>query len=301
MEYDIIIIGAGPAGLTSGIYAGRQNSKTLIIDKGITGGLGLEVPEMENYPGISNINGMTLIKDTKEQCLKYNVDIHEFEEIKQIENGEKFTITTNKDTYTTSSIIIATGSTHRKLTVPGEEEYLGKGVSYCATCDGMFFKDKNVIVVGGGNTATQEAIYLSNLGCNVTIVHRRDSLRSQKYLQDLLNEKNINIIWNSNVIEIKGNQQVESVILKDKTGKVSEIETDAVFVAIGDIPQNEIGKLLNVELDKNGYIITDKEQKTNIPYVYSAGDVTGGVKQWIVACGEGAIASTTAFNDLQKK
>ena len=185
MEYDIIIIGAGPAGLTSGIYAGRQNSKTLIIDKGITGGLGLEVPEMENYPGISNINGMTLIKDTKEQCLKYNVDIHEFEEIKQIENGEKFTITTNKDTYTTSSIIIATGSTHRKLTVPGEEEYLGKGVSYCATCDGMFFKDKNVIVVGGGNTATQEAIYLSNLGCNVTIVHRRDSLRSQKYLQDL--------------------------------------------------------------------------------------------------------------------
>ena len=301
MEYDIIIIGAGPAGLTSGIYAGRQNSKTLIIDKGITGGLGLEVPEMENYPGIPNINGMTLIKDTKEQCLKYNVDIHEFEEIINIEKGEKFTVSTNKDTYTTSSIIIATGSTHRKLTVPGEEEYLGRGVSYCATCDGMFFNNKEVLVVGGGNTATQEAIYLSNLGCKVSIVHRRDELRSQRYLQDLIKEKNINVIWNSNVIEIKGNEKVESVILKDTGGKISEVKTDAVFVAIGDIPQNEIGKLLNVELDENGYIITDKEQKTNIPYVYSAGDVTGGVKQWIVACGEGAIASTSAFNDLQKK
>ena len=298
-NYDIIIIGAGPAGLTSGIYAGRQNSKTLIIDKGLTGGLGLEVPEMENYPGISNINGMALIKDTKEQCLKYNVEIHEFEEINNIEYAEKFTITTNKNTYTSSSIIIATGSKHRKLTVPGEEEFLGKGVSYCATCDGMFFKDKEVLVVGGGNTAAQEAIYLSNLGCKVTLVHRRDSLRAQNYLQDTLKEKNINIIWNTTVTEIKGKEKVEKVILKNKNGKINEKEIDAIFVAIGDIPQNEIGKKLNVKLDSDGYIKTDKEQKTNVPHVYSAGDVTGGVKQWIVACGEGAIASTTAFNDLQ--
>ena len=287
-NYDIIIIGAGPAGLTSGIYAGRQNSKTLIIDKGLTGGLGLEVPEMENYPGISNINGMALIKDTKEQCLKYNVEIHEFEEINNIEYAEKFTITTNKNTYTSSSIIIATGSKHRKLTVPGEEEFLGKGVSYCATCDGMFFKDKEVLVVGGGNTAAQEAIYLSNLGCKVTLVHRRDSLRAQNYLQDTLKEKNINIIWNTTVTEIKGKEKVEKVILKNKNGKINEKEIDAIFVAIGDIPQNEIGKKLNVKLDSDGYIKTDKEQKTNVPHVYSAGDVTGGVKQWIVACGEGS-------------
>lgn len=301
-DFDIIIIGAGPAGLTSGIYAGRQNSKTLIIDKGLTGGLGLEVPEMENYPGIANINGMSLIKDTKEQCLKYGVEIHEFEEISSIESVDGgFSISTNKDTYTTSSIIIATGSTHRKLTVPGEEEYLGKGVSYCATCDGMFFKDKDVLVVGGGNTAAQEAIYLSNLGCNVSIVHRRDSLRAQRYLQDILSEKDINIIWNSNVVEIKGDVKVESVILRNNDGSLSEVECDAVFVAIGDIPQNSIAEMLNVELSGEGYIITDKEQRTNVDNVYSAGDITGGVKQWVVACGEGAVASTAAFNDLQKK
>ncbi|MBX7076575.1 MAG: FAD-dependent oxidoreductase [Methanobacteriaceae archaeon] len=298
-EYDIIIVGAGPAGLTAGIYAGRQNSKTLLIDKGLTGGLGLEVPAMENYPGYEHIAGMSLIAHTKKQCEKY-CQINEMENIVNIvkESDKTFTVETDKDTYHTKSIILATGSKHRELNVPGEEEFKGRGVSYCATCDGMFFKGKDILMIGGGSSAAQEGIFLSNLGCNVHLVHRRDELRAEGYLQTALEKKGIDVYWNSTVKEIKGSQTVESVILKKTDGSIEEVKTDAVFVSIGDLPQNELAKDLGVDLDENGYIITDKNQKTNVDHVYSAGDITGGVKQWVVACGEGAVASTTAFNEM---
>lgn len=303
-NYDIIIIGAGPAGLTAGLYAGRQNSKALVIDKGLAGGLGSEVPMMENYPGFDLISGMELISKMKPQCEKFS-EIREnqiIEDIEKMDDGiyikTKSSIGDDFNEYLTKSVILATGASHRHLNVPCENEFLGRGVAYCATCDGMFFVNRNVLMVGGGNSAAQEALYLKNIGCNVKIVHRRDSLRCEHRLEELLEEKGVEILWNSTIKEIKGDMAVDSVTLV-RDGVEEEYETDAVFVAIGDEPSNDLAKQLGVELDENGYIITDKSQSTNVSGVYAAGDITGGVKQWIVACGEGAVAAISAYQDSE--
>ena len=303
-NFDIIIIGAGPAGLTAGLYAGRQNSKALVIDKGLAGGLGSEVPMMENYPGFDLISGMELISKMKPQCEKFS-EIRENQIIEDIEKRDdgiyiktKSSIGDDFNEYLTKSVILATGASHRHLNVPGENEFLGRGVAYCATCDGMFFVNRNVLMVGGGNSAAQEALYLKNIGCNVKIVHRRDSLRCEHRLEELLKEKGVEILWNSTIKEIKGDMAVNSVTLV-RDGVEEEYETDAVFVAIGDEPSNGLAKQLGVELDENGYIITDKSQATNVSGVYAAGDITGGVKQWIVACGEGAVAAISAYQDSE--
>ena len=306
-NYDIIIIGAGPAGLTAGMYAGRQNSKTLVIDKSMAGGLGLEVPMMQNYPGFDLIAGMELIGKMKDQSEKY-CEILENTVIDSIEKTEDgfhlktknspLLMTTNdtgEKEFSTKAIILATGASHRHLNVPGENEFLGRGVAYCATCDGMFFIGKDVLMVGGGNSAAQEALYLKNLGCNVKLVHRRDELRCEHHLQKALEDNEIEVLWNSTIEEIKGDMAVDSVTLL-RNGKEEDYKTDAVFVAIGDDPSNELAKELGVDLDENGYIITDKNQATNVEGVFSAGDITGGVKQWIVACGEGAVAAISAYN-----
>ena len=303
-NFDIIIIGAGPAGLTAGLYAGRQNSKALVIDRGLAGGLGSEVPMMENYPGFDLISGMALISKMKPQCEKFS-EIRENQIIEDIEKRDdgiyiktKSSIGDDFNEYLTKSVILATGASHRHLNVPGENEFLGRGVAYCATCDGMFFVNRNVLMVGGGNSAAQEALYLKNIGCNVKIVHRRDSLRCEHRLEELLQEKGVEILWNSTIKEIKGDMAVNSVTLV-RDGVEEEYETDAVFVAIGDEPSNGLAKKLGVELDENGYIITDKSQSTNVSGVYAAGDITGGVKQWIVACGEGAVAAISAYQDSE--
>ncbi len=303
-NFDIIIIGAGPAGLTAGLYAGRQNSKALVIDRGLAGGLGSEVPMMENYPGFDLISGMALISKMKPQCEKFS-EIRENQIIEDIEKRDdgiyiktKSSIGDDFNEYLTKSVILATGASHRHLNVPGENEFLGRGVAYCATCDGMFFVNRNVLMVGGGNSAAQEALYLKNIGCNVKIVHRRDSLRCEHRLEELLQEKGVEILWNSTIKEIKGDMAVDSVTLV-RDGVEEEYETDAVFVAIGDEPSNGLAKQLGVEIDENGYIITDKSQSTNVSGVYAAGDITGGVKQWIVACGEGAVAAISAYQDSE--
>lgn len=306
-NYDIIIIGAGPAGLTAGMYAGRQNSKTLVIDKSMAGGLGLEVPMMQNYPGFDLIAGMELIQKMKAQSENY-CEILENTVIDSIEKTQDgFNIKTKNSPllmtsddagekeFFTKTIILATGASHRHLNVPGEAEFLGRGVAYCATCDGMFFIGRDVLMVGGGNSAAQEALYLKNLGCNVKLVHRRDELRCEHHLQKALEEHEIEILWNSTIQEIKGEMAVSSVILL-RDGKEEDYKTDAVFVAIGDDPSNDLAKGLGVALDDDGYIITDKNQATNVEGVYSAGDITGGVKQWIVACGEGAVAAMSAYS-----
>ena len=308
-NYDIIIIGAGTAGLTARMYAGRQNSKTLVIDKAMAGGLGLEVPMMQNYPGFDLIAGMELIQKMKAQSENY-CEILENTVIDSIEKTDDGfhlktknspLLMTSDDTgekeLFTKSIIIATGASHRHLNVPGEDEFLGRGVAYCATCDGMFFIGRDVLMVGGGNSAAQEALYLKNLGCNVKLVHRRDELRCEHHLQKALEDNGIEILWNSTIQEIKGDMAVNSVTLL-RDGKEEDYKTDAVFVAIGDDPSNDLAKDLGVALDEDGYIITDKNQATNVEHVYSAGDITGGVKQWIVACGEGAVAAISAYNDL---
>ncbi len=301
-QYDIIIIGAGPGGLTAGIYAGRQGTKNLIIDRDLAGGIGREVPEMENYPGFDKISGLELIEKMKAQAIK-NTEIHEMEEVTEIIKNDteyRFTVRTTKDTYQSKTIILATGSSHRHLEAKGEDEFKGKGVSYCATCDGFFFAGRDIIMVGGGNSALQEALYLKNLGANVTVVHRRDEFRAQKHLQNQIKEKEIPTILNATVEEIKGDMLVESVVLKNtKTGELTEIPTNGVFISVGYIPHTELAQQLGVELDETGHIIIDKEQKTNVSYVYAIGDVCIGLKQWVVACGEGAVAATSAFEDIQ--
>ena len=301
-KYDIVIVGAGPGGLTAGIYAGRQGTKNLIIDRDLTGGIGREVPEMENYPGFDNISGLELIEKMKEQAVK-NCELHENENVLEIIKNDdeyRFTIKTDKDSYLSKTVILATGSSHRELNAKGEEEFKGKGVSYCATCDGFFFQGRDIIMVGGGNSALQEALYLNNLGANVTVVHRRDEFRAQKHLQEQIKEKGINIIYNATVEEIKGDMLVDTVVLKDtKTGELSELPISGIFISVGYIPHTELAEQLGVNLDESGHIIIDKEQKTNIDYVYAIGDVCVGLKQWVVACGEGAVAATSAYHDLK--
>lgn len=301
-EYDIIIIGAGPAGLTAALYSGRQNFRTLILEKMITGGVGAEVPMMENYPGFEIIAGKQLIELMKKQALKHS-EIIEKEEVKKVELvGDKMKLSADGKKYLTRAIIISTGSKHRQLEVPGELEFLGRGVCYCATCDGPLYQGRKVLIIGGGNSAAQEALYLENIGVNVALVHRRDELRAENYLQDIIKEKDIPIFWDSVVKEIRGGDAgVKSVLLHNrKTGENKEVEIDGIFISIGDIPSNQVAASMGVELDSNGYIITDKAQRTNLPRVYAAGDITGGVKQWVVACSEGAIAALSAYEDLIK-
>jgi thioredoxin reductase (NADPH) len=301
-EYDLIIIGSGPAGLTAGIYAGRQGLKTLILDKGVTGGAGITVPNMENYPGFEIIPGKQLIENTKKQTLKY-AEIKELEEVKDIEHIDKaqFKVITIKNEYKTKSVIFCTGTIHRKLGAPGESEFLGKGVFYCAVCDGPLFLGKRIFVVGGGNTAAQGALFLDNIGSYVAIVHRRDELRAEKYLKEKLEEQEIPIIWDTVIDEIKGETFVNSVVLNHLKEKIKkEYDVDGIYIAVGETPVNEIAQNFGIDVDKRGFIKTDKNQKTNIPFVYAAGDNTVGVRQWVVACGEGAVAALSAYNDLMK-
>lgn len=301
-KYDIVIVGAGPGGLTAGIYAGRQGTRNLILDKGFAGGLGREVPEMENYPGFDNVSGLELTETMKSQAVK-NCDLHENENVLEILKNDdeyRFTVKTDKDSYLSKTVILATGSSHRQLNAKGEDEFKGKGVSYCATCDGFFFQGRDIIMVGGGNSALQEALYLNNLGANVTLVHRRDEFRAQKHLQDKIHEEGINVIYNAVVEEIKGDMLVDSVVLKDtQTGELTDLPISGIFISVGYVPHTELAEQLGVDLDESGHIIIDKQQKTNVDYVYAIGDVCVGLKQWVVACGEGAVAATSAYHDLK--
>lgn len=297
--YDLVIVGAGPAGLTAAIYAGRQGMKAIILEMMIGSGSGYMVPAMENYPGFEKISGKNLLEIIKKQAEEH-VIIKNMEEVKDITvlNNKNLEIITSKGEYRSRAVIISTGSRHRRLKVPGEIEFIGRGVCYCATCDGPLYKGKDVMMIGGGNAAVQEALYLESMGCKVTIVHRRDELRAEKYLQEKLKEKNIPIIWDSVVEEIKGDAAVHEVVLYNRKEDVHVVvETSGVFIAIGEEPLNEVAKSAGVELDGKGYIKVDKFQRTSIPGLYAAGDITGGIKQWVVACSEGAVAALFAHKD----
>ncbi|HIH36487.1 MAG TPA: FAD-dependent oxidoreductase, partial [Methanocellales archaeon] len=208
MGNDVVVIGAGPAGLTAGIYAARSGLRTFILEKATAGGLASEAWLIENYPGFDSIEGMKLMDQIKNHASKY-VSIL-YEEVKNIGTGEKMTLSTDQGTYAADAVILATGSLHKKLGIPGEAEFLGKGVSYCAACDGFFFGGKKVLVIGGGNTAATEAIYLQDIGCDVTLVHRRDQLRAENSLQKRLLRSGVNVTWNSVVAEIRGKDLVKN-------------------------------------------------------------------------------------------
>lgn len=301
MDYELAIIGGGPAGYTAGIYALRAGISAVLFDTGVGGGLMALSPEIENYPGFKSISGMALGDLMREHVEKY-MSLNVGETVEKLEVSEdEVLVSTSKTTYHVGAVIIATGTEHRKLGVKGEKELIGYGVSYCATCDGPFFKGKKVVVVGGGNSALIEAIGLKNMGMDVSLVHRRDVLRAEDAYKNKAVENGINILYSTHLDEIKGENKVKSVILDNvNDGVHTEMEVDAVFVSIGEIPQNQLVKQVGVELDENGYIKTDRSMRTNIKRIYAAGDITGGLRQIVTACAEGAIAALASTEVLGK-
>ncbi|MDI6916872.1 MAG: thioredoxin-disulfide reductase [Thermoplasmatales archaeon] len=295
---DLAVIGAGPAGLTSGMYAGRFGLKAVVFDEKIAGGTVNLTPVVENYPGFESISGMELMEKMKKQAEKY-CEIHEMGKIGKIKIDGGISIGTSKDDYKTKALVFASGTEKRKLNVKGEKGFLGRGVSYCATCDGPFFRNKKTVVVGGGNAAVIEALHLKNLGSDVSLIHRRNELRADKILQNQVFEKNINIIWDSVVEEIFGDKTVKGVRIKNvKNSSIKNIDVDSVFVSIGEKPNSGLAKSIGVKTDEKGYIVVDKNQRTNLQKIYAAGDVTGGLRQIVTACAEGAVAANSAYEDL---
>jgi len=302
-EWELIIIGAGPAGLTAGIYAGRRELKTLILEEKIPGGAAVDSPLIENYPGFKSIGGRELMNRMLEHCKSFGAQIHELESVKELSlNQQEKVVKTARGTYRAKAIIVATGSHHRELGVPGEKEFRGRGVSYCATCDGPFFKDKRVIVVGGGNTAAVSALFLADIASEVSLIHRRNQLRAEEAIFRELQRKGVKFFWNSIVKEIRGENLVKSAIIyNQKTGETREIEVDGVFINIGEEPNSQIAKAAGIKVDERGYIIVDSRQRTNIPGVYAAGDVTNcPVKQIGTAVGQGIIAAEEAYGYVRR-
>jgi len=300
IEKDLVIVGAGPAGLTAAIYAERSGLHAVVIEKGNIGGQVAITPVVENYPGFTRIGGKTLMDMMAQQAIQYT-DIHQGEEVLDVQKTEGlFEMHTNRAAYKAKALLLAAGAESKKLDVPGEKEFQGKGISYCASCDGYFFKDrKKVFVIGGGNTAATEALYLKNIGVDVSIIHRRDKLRAEKFLQDSLIANNIPVIWNRRVTEIKGEKFVKSIVLENVSdASTGTLPIDGVFIAIGYVPNNELAKKLGVETDEEGYIKVDKGHRTNVSGVYAAGDITGGFKQIVTAVGQGATAAATIFEDI---
>lgn len=303
MQNELAIIGAGPAGYSAAIYANRAGISTIVFDKGMGGGLAAIAPNIENYPGFDSINGFELTEKMKNHAQKYT-KINFGEEVTNItKDKEGFIIETSKQKYTTKAVLISTGTEHRKLEAPGEKELSGKGVSYCATCDGFFFKGKVVAVIGGGNSALIESIYLKQIGCKeVYVIHRRDQLRAEKSYKDEAIEKGVKIIFNSRVESINGKNNVEKLELYDvKEDKKSELSVDGVFISIGEIPQSDLAKKIGIKTDERGYIITDSQGRTNIKGIYAAGDITGGLRQVVTACAKGAVAALASTESVGKK
>jgi len=302
--YELIIIGAGAAGLAAGIYAARSGLTTAIIEEKFAGGTTADAPSVENYPGFSQISGAELAEKMTNHCKKTGAMFHELEAVTALSlQGEKKTVTTSRTTYEASAVIIATGSHYREIGAKGEKEFRGKGVSYCGVCDGPLFKGKNVMVVGGGNSAAITTLYLSGLAANVTLVHRREAFRCEEaYLKDIKTKPNVQILWNSEIQEIKGNKVVETVVIHDvKTNETREIPENAVFVQVGEAPNSQLAQQSGVETDEHGYIKVDVRQHTNIPGVYAAGDVTDQpVKQVGTAVGQGITAALEAYSYIRK-
>jgi len=300
LSYELVIIGGGPAGLSAGIYASRLGLKTIILEKGVAGGLISEAPLVENYPGFPAVNGMKLAEKLREHAIK-NVEIAEFEPVRKIERNKDFKVYTDNKCITCKAVILATGTRKRKLGVPGEKELKGKGVSYCAVCDGPFFKGCRVAVVGGGNSAALEALYLAEIGCKVVLIHRRKQLRAEKILQDRLKEKGVKLLVPAVITEIIGRNSVEAVKINKLDLNVEEkVDVEAVFIAIGEDPNSELASEIGVKTDSRGYVIVDRTQRTNIERFYAAGDVTGGFRQVVTACAEGAIAAFSAYEDIKQ-
>lgn len=287
--YDVIIIGGGPAGLSAGIYAARGGLKTVIVESKSIGGQAQTAHEIQNYPGIKAVGGFDLCYSMMEQCTSFGVDFA-LDRIAACDLQNKKITLESGNKLSAKFIIIATGASPRKLGVENESRFLGKGVSYCATCDGAFFKGKTVAVIGGGNTAVEDALYLEKLASKVYLVHRRDALRADRILCDRLEKSSVEVIWSSVVQNLDGDDNLTQMTLKNvKNNTLSAVLIDGVFVAIGQIPESNLFE--GVQKTSDGYIITDENMRTDIDGVFAVGDVRDKtLRQVVTACADGAIA-----------
>ena len=299
--YDTIVIGAGPGGMTAALYASRSDLKTLILERGVPGGQLINTADIENYSGFKSIEGPELATKMYDGATAFGAE-YAFGDVKEIIDGPDFKqVVTADKIYKTRTVVIATGAEHRKLGVDGEDELRGKGVSYCAVCDGAFFRDRPLVVVGGGDSAVEEGTYLTQFASEVTIIHRRDELRAQKIIQDRAFENDkVNFIWDSVVEEIKGENKVESLRIRNvKTGEVSEVHADGVFIYVGLIPNTEGFKNLDIT-DEEGWIITDEYMETSVPGIFAIGDVRQTVlRQVATAVGDGSIAGDQIYKYIE--
>ncbi|GAF37628.1 thioredoxin-disulfide reductase [Lentilactobacillus farraginis] len=301
-NYDVVVIGAGPGGMTAALYASRANLSVAMIDRGIYGGQMNNTAAIENYPGFKSIMGPDLAQQMYDSSVNFGAE-YVYGSVEAIEDkGDIKVIKTDSDEIEAKVVIIATGSEYKKLGIPGEHEYGGKGVSYCAVCDGAFFRNKRVVVVGGGDSAIEEASYLAGIVDHVTVIHRRDQLRAQKVLQDraFANDK-IDFVWNSNVTEVLGDgQKVTAVkVVNNQTNETSEVETAGVFIYVGLLPMTTPFADLGIT-DADGWIKTDDHMATAIPGIYAIGDVRQkDLRQIATAVGEGGIAGQQAFKYVE--
>ncbi|RBW71204.1 thioredoxin-disulfide reductase [Bacillus taeanensis] len=300
--YDVIIAGAGPAGLTAAVYTSRANLSTLMIERGIPGGQMANTEDVENYPGFDHILGPDLSNKMFEHAKKFGAE-YQYGDIKEIIDGEEYkTVVAGNKEYKARAVIVSTGAEYKKIGVPGEKELGGRGVSYCAVCDGAFFKGKELVVVGGGDSAVEEGVYLTRFASKVTIVHRREELRAQKILQKRAfeNEK-VDFIWNHTVKEINDKDgKVGSVTLvHTETGEEQEFKTEGVFIYIGMIPLNQAVKNLGIT-NESGYIETNEKMETKIAGIFGAGDVREKtLRQIVTATGDGSIAAQSAQHYIE--
>jgi len=294
--YDLIIVGAGPAGLTAALYALRANKKVLILESKYYGGQIINASKIENYPGLPNVSGFDYATALYNQVNELGVEIR-YEMVVRV-NKDK-TVVTNKESYRSKAVILATGASNKKLGLQCEVDYIGKGVSYCATCDGNFYKNRVVAVVGGGNTALVDAIYLSDIASKVYVIHRRDVFTGdEKYLNELRNKSNVEFILNSNVIKLNGDDFLKNIEIEDNENNIINLEVNGLFIAIGQEPQNEIFADL-IKLNKSGYIESSDGVHTGVEGIYVAGDArVKELRQLVTAVSDGAIAATVAINEM---
>lgn len=294
--YDLIIVGAGPAGLTAALYAARANKKIIVFEANVPGGQIVNAHLVTNYPGVKSTTGSDFATNLYNQVKDLGVEI-KFETVLSIDKDKN--VITNKDNYSSKSIILATGADNRKLNIENETNLVGKGVSYCATCDGNFYKGKEVAVVGGGNVALEDTKYLSDIVSKVYLIHRRDSFKGdEKTVQEIENKNNVEIIYNSTVTKINGVDKIESIVIKNNLEEEQTIKVDALFVAIGQEPKNIVFKNV-IDIDEKGYIVTKDGVHTNVDGIYVAGDAREKLlKQLTTAVSDGSIAATVAIKEM---
>lgn len=295
-QYQLLIAGAGPAGLSAGIYGARMGLKTVVVSE-VLGGQASENSLIENYPGFDRISGMELSEKMREQAEKWGVTLRVPERIVEFAlQGEEKVVKTDQEIYSGLALIIATGAAHRKLGVPGEEEFRGRGISYCGTCDGPLFKGRTIAIVGGGNSAAVDTLILKDLAGKLYLIHRRDDLRADQILKERILKSNVTVLWHTEVKSIEGDRLVRRLrLFNNKTSAESVLEVDGVFIRVGEEPQSGLAKKAGVAVDETGHIVVNQKRETNIPGVYAAGDVTGGVYQIGTAVGDGITAAVNAY------